>query len=88
MVALSVDVRLQYYLFPIHLKSQHRFFVADRHRLRIITSTIMTDTCVVLLGAKPKYSDLLVLDRKFRDSAVELFGVAVGELVSNAIYNC
>lgn len=50
-----------------------------RHRLRTIGATILKEIRDIILGTKPtKYTDILALDRKLRECAVELFGGPVG----------
>jgi hypothetical protein len=44
----------------------------------MITSTILSEIRDLVLSTKPKYNDVIALDRKLRDCAVELFGGPVG----------
>ncbi|KAF8531146.1 hypothetical protein JB92DRAFT_2853701 [Gautieria morchelliformis] len=48
------------------------------YRLHTITSTILSEIRDFVLSTKQNYKDTLALDRKLRDSAMELFGTPIG----------
>jgi hypothetical protein len=53
-------------------------FAPDHYRRQLISSTILTEIRDLVLSTKPKYMDVLALDRKLRECAVKLFGAPVG----------
>ena len=70
--------------------------LTDRYRIHMITSTILSDVIEVVLNTKQKYKNILMVDRKLRDCAIELFGSSVGDrdvsespfLILPAYVNC
>ncbi|GJJ15056.1 hypothetical protein Clacol_009331 [Clathrus columnatus] len=51
----------------------------NRYRVELMSSTILPEIAeFILSSSKHKYSDVLLMDRKLRDCAVEVFGGAVG----------
>jgi hypothetical protein len=53
--------------------------MTDRYSMHMITLTIMSEVRDLVLSTKQKYADILAMDRKLRDCAVELFGRPVGD---------
>lgn len=53
--------------------------MTGRFRMHTIVSTILSEVRDLVLNTKQKYTDILALDRKLRDCAIELFGGPVGD---------
>lgn len=55
--------------------------LSDRYRIELMTSTILPEIAeFVLSSSKHKYSEVILMDRKLRDCAEDVFGSPAGSL--------